>query len=461
MLSPQPEPVRARGPADERPLPLSTAIVYGLPTFGMGYMLLTLLIYFLKFSTDVLLLAPALMAVLFGLSRIWDAISDPLVGYLSDRTRSRWGRRRPWLLLSSLPIAGFYWMLWSPPAGLGSLGLTLWMTVAVFGFFTAATVFFVPHQALGAELSIHHHDRTRIFGMRYLGAGLGTAGAMIAVSVLGESSDPRATAFRLATLAGLTTAGLILFAASRLPERREHLGRGATSPYAAFSDVWRNPHARRLLFVVLIQSLGFVTLAPMAPYYVEYVIGSSGLLLRFFAFYFVPALVLIPVWIALSRRFGKRNVWVFAMSTSAVGYGSLFFLGEGDGFWLCAAAVVIGVGTGCGQIMGPSVHADVIDYDEYRTEQRKEGAYSATWSFILKAAGGIGFMLGGVALELSGYQPNVAQSETTKFALRAMMSIFPCACASLAALSLLRFRLTEAEHSRIRLELDRRSRTGA
>ena len=120
---------------------------------------------------------------------------------------------------------------------------------------------------------------------------------------------------------------------------------------------------------------------------------------------------------------------------------------------------VVGVGSGCGQIMGPSVHADVIDYDEYRTEQRKEGAYSATWSFILKAAGGIGLMLGGVALDISGYEPNVEQSETTKLALRTMMSLFPCACVSLAAVSLLRFRLTEAEHTRIRLVLDRRQAT--
>jgi len=457
MSRAQPVPTHAPSPDQEKRLPLGTAVVFGLPTLGTSFMLLLLMIYFLKFSTDVLLLAPAVMATLFGLSRIWDAVSDPLIGYVSDRTRSRWGRRRPWMLLSALPIACFFWMLWSPPSGLGSLGLTFWMGVGVFGFFTSVTAFYVPHQALGAELSIRYHDRTRIFGLRYLGVGLGMACAMGAVGLLDEASDPRATAFAIAGIAGLTTALLILFAASRLSERPEHLGRGATSPFAAFADVGNNPHARRLLFVLLIQSLGFAMLAPMAPYYVEYVIGASGLLVRFFVFYFVPAMVLIPLWIFLSRRFGKRNVWVFALCLTALGSGSLFFLGEGDGAWLCLAAVVMGAGTGCGQIMGPSANADVIDYDEYRTGQRKEGAYSAVWSFISKAAGGIGFMVGGFALELSGYAPNVEQSQTTKLALRAMMAVLPFTCALLAALSLMRFRLTEAEHTRIRLELDRRN----
>jgi GPH family glycoside/pentoside/hexuronide:cation symporter len=102
------------------------------------------------------------------------------------------------------------------------------------------------------------------------------------------------------------------------------------------------------------------------------------------------------------------------------------------------------------------VQADVIDYDELRTGQRKEGAYFAAWSFTFKAAGGLGVMLAGLMLELSGFEPNVVQNETTKLALRTMFGLFPCTCYLIGALAFWRFRLTESEHSRIRLALDRR-----
>ena len=456
MTIARPAPTAGAQPAEPDRLPLATTVLYGLPTLGMGCMVLILMLFFLKYTTDVLLIAPATMGLIFGLSRIWDAISDPLVGYWSDRTRSRWGRRRPWLLLSSLPIALLFLMLWSPPARLEGFGLTLWMAVAVFGFFSASTLFFIPHHALGAELSNQHHDRTRVFGVRHLFFGIGTAAAVLGIAVLNQAPDPRATALRLAAPVGLVTAALIILAVSRLRERPENWGRGATSPFAAFADVWANPHARRLLFVFLISSLGGASLAVLAPFAVEYVIEAPGLLPYFFGFYFVPAYLLVPVWLPLSRRFGKKNLWLFAMVLSALGYGSLSLLGPGDGAWMSAIAVVIGIGGGCGQMMGPSVQADVIDYDELRTGQRKEGAYFAAWSFTFKAAGGMGFMLAGLMLELSGFEPNAVQSETTKLALRAMFGLLPCACYLIGALVFWRFRLTEREHSRIRLELDRR-----
>ncbi|MCH6560967.1 MAG: MFS transporter [Myxococcales bacterium] len=456
MTLSQPAPGARPQPADAERLPLTTVIVYGLPTLGMGCMVLILMLFFLKYTTDVLLIAPASMGLIFGLSRIWDAISDPLVGYWSDRTRSRWGRRRPWMLLSSLPIALLFLMLWSPPAQLEGFGLTLWIAVAVFGFFTATTIFFIPHQALGAELSNQHHDRTRIFGVRHLFFGIGTLAAVLGIALLNQAPDPRATALRLAAPVSLVTAALIIAAVSQLRERPENWGRGATSPFAAAADVWANPHARRLLFVFLISSLGGASLAVLAPFVVEYVLEAPGLLPYFFGFYFVPAYLLVPVWLPLSRRFGKKNLWLFAMVVSALGYGSLSLLGPGDGAWMSALAVVIGIGGGCGQMLGPSVQADVIDYDELRTGQRKEGAYFAAWSFTFKAASGLGFMLAGLMLELSGFEPNAVQNETTKLALRMLFGLFPCVCYLIGALAFSRFRLTESEHSRIRLALDRR-----
>jgi Na+/melibiose symporter-like transporter len=120
----------------------SVISAYGAPGVGAGYMYLLIGLYIMKFSTDVLLIAPAVMGTIFGISRVWDAVSDPLVGYMSDRTRHPLGRRRLWLLLSIVPISGTFIMVFSPPASLHGTELIAWMAVGVIGFYSAATIFY-------------------------------------------------------------------------------------------------------------------------------------------------------------------------------------------------------------------------------------------------------------------------------------------------------------------------------
>lgn len=126
------------------PVPWSTKLAFGAPAVGAGYMYLMLSLYVMKFSTDVLLIAPVVMGAIFSLSRIWDAISDPLAGYLSDRTSGLLGRRRTWILASLIPIALGFYAVFAPPAYLEQEDQNLWMAIAILGFYSAMTLFFVP-----------------------------------------------------------------------------------------------------------------------------------------------------------------------------------------------------------------------------------------------------------------------------------------------------------------------------
>jgi Na+/melibiose symporter-like transporter len=139
---------------------------------------LMLSLYVMKFATDVLLIAPAVMGLIFSVSRIWDAISDPLAGYLSDRTRTSWGRRRIWLAASILPTGFTFYMVFAPPAELSGAALEGWMALAIIGFYSALTILLVPHLALGAELSSDYHERSRLFGMRH---AFFTSGSILAL----------------------------------------------------------------------------------------------------------------------------------------------------------------------------------------------------------------------------------------------------------------------------------------
>ena len=135
-------------------LRLPTLLAYSLPMVAVNYSLVLFLTYITNYAIDVLLVPAAAMGMIFGLGRIWDAVTDPIAGLLSDRTQHRWGRRRPWILASSFPIAIFGVMLWAPPESLSTGALVAWMTVAVSGFTTAMTLFLTPHQALLAGVAL-------------------------------------------------------------------------------------------------------------------------------------------------------------------------------------------------------------------------------------------------------------------------------------------------------------------
>jgi GPH family glycoside/pentoside/hexuronide:cation symporter len=443
--------------AVDAPVPLGTILIYALPGMVLQFTFMLVLVYLMKYATDVLLVPAAVMGVLFGFSRVSDAILDPAAGYLSDRTRSPLGRRRSWMLASSLPIGATFLMLWSPPIDLVGVALAIWMGVAVFAYHVATTIFSVPHEALGAELSTNHHDRTRIFGVKHIVGTLGSLAALGGMEVLRRAEDPRRAAFAIALAMGLAIAATTLLAVVRLRERAEHQGRGASNPWRAFADVWRNPHARLLLFVFGIENFGTAILAVLIAYVMQYVYGLPQYTTMFMLLYFVPAILFVPVWIQLSRRFGKRNLWIFSMAMMTIAFCGMAFVRAGDLWLVCVLGVIAGVGGGCGQVVGPSIQADVIDYDERVTGERKEGIYFAAWAFVRKGAFGIATMVVGLLLGAIGFEPNIEQSDTTKLGLRVLFGIVPGACYLVGTFCFLRFRLDESAHLAIRRELDART----
>ena len=430
---------------------------YVAPTFGLGFMFLLISIYLMKFATDVLGMSAAVMGMILFLGRgIWDSIADPIAGYLSDRTRTRLGRRRPWLLASAIPLGVTFVLLWATPRDASPTMVIVWMSVMVVAFYSASTVLIIPHTALGAELTDSYHDRTRIFGGRHLGWTVGSFAAIAGFVALDRSLDVRTTVFWLAVGAGVVTSVLILWTVWRLRERPEFQGRGPEHPYRAFRDVWRNPHARLLLLVFGIESLGAATIGVLTPYVAQYVVGRADIAPAVIAAYMVASFVFVPVWLPLSRRFGKKALWLASMLLTAVSFGSMFFLSEGALVLMTVLAIAAGTAASCGAMMGPSIQADVIDWDEHATGERKEGAYFAAWNFVFKVATGLTQALTGFVLTFSGYLPNVEQTPTVKVTILALYGLFPMACYLIGSLLFARFTLDEAGYARIRSDLDAR-----
>jgi GPH family glycoside/pentoside/hexuronide:cation symporter len=449
------DPVRATSEADRvRP---GTLAAYAVPVTGLALFVFYVQSFFLYFATDILLLPPAIIAAIFGVGRIWDAISDPLAGYWSDRTHTRIGRRRPWMFLALVPLAATFLMIWSPPAALQGGALIAWCTVALFGFYTAFTVYSVPHYSLGTELTTDHHERSKVFGahsaMFTIGMLLSFSGAQYVMT----SDTPRAAATEFSI--GITIVGvaLLLLTPSLVRERSEFQGRGGQSPYAALRDVSGNPHARLLFVVRFVESLGSGVLVVLSAYVSRYILKRPDMV-AFIPLFFVGASIAsIPLWVWLSRRFGKSNVWVVGLMMVAVFFGLTFFVGEGDVTLICVLLVFAGMGQGCGGVVGPSILADVIDYDEFQSGERKEGAYSAAWGFAFKLGMGSMIIIAGSALQLSGFVPNAEQTPTAMLVMKGMYAGIPFGVGLVGALLMTRFAFNEAAHAQVRATLESRN----
>jgi GPH family glycoside/pentoside/hexuronide:cation symporter len=217
-----------------------------------------------------------------------------------------------------------------------------------------------------------------------------------------------------------------------------------------------NPHSRILIGVFFLEQLGFAALVALLPYLSDYVLdtpGSTGIYL-FGAI--GAALLSIPVWISLSRRLGKIRIWRFSIVAKSVLFAMAFFLGAGDFVPMLLIATLFGVMNGCGSVVGPSLKADVVDWDEAETGERKEGSYFAAWNFVQKGAGGVAIWAIGVTLATTGFVPNAPQSTDTLLGMRSLASIVPSLLHILALILMLRFSLDESAHSEARQRADRR-----
>ncbi len=451
-------------------VPWPTVLAYGAPAIGAGYMYLLLSLYVMKFATDILLIAPAVMGAIYSLSRMWDAVSDPLIGYISDRTTLKLGRRRTWILISCVPIAAGFYMVFAPPASLTQDQLVLWMGIAVIGFYSAMTVFYVPHLSLGAELSDNYHERSRMFGARHAAYIIGCILSLVSLQYLineeyAEGGDVRALAADLGLVAIAVMVVLVLGSVVFLRERPEFQGRVAAGPFKAFKDVWQNPHARLLLVVTFIEYVGSSAIAALTLYVTHYVVGAPTLAPLIIFAYMLPSSASVPLWVPLSRRYGKIRVWIGGMILTGLSFGAMFLLAFMDSQslrigWIIAMAVLAGLANGCGGTIGPSVQGDVIDWDEHQTGERKEGAYFAAWNFVQKSALGLMLLLTGFVLEFSGFVPNVEQPQSVKLAMVTLYGLFPLVCYAVGAWLFTRFKLDEAAHAEIRADLDARAVAG-
>jgi GPH family glycoside/pentoside/hexuronide:cation symporter len=355
------------------------------------------------------------------------------------------------------------YLLFNPPE-VSTFYSALWFGVCIFALFFFWTLVSVPYESLGPEITFDYHERISLFAMRdgFLIVGtLAAASSPALVEWLFHLSNTpqgeRVKFFWIAVIYAPLVIGFswwCVLAIKELPPK--HVNR----PVGILKGLGKMAHNRPFIILLIaytISAIGNNLPATLILFYVEYVL-QSNLADFFLLLYFVTGIVFLPGWIVISRKIGKKAAWLSSMAINTGAFFGVFFLGPGDAVIYGILVFLSGVGFGATLAIPSAIQADVIDYDEWLTGERREGQYIGLWSISKKLAAAVGVGVGLSILGAAGYTPNVEQSEQVKFVLRTLYALVPSVCNLIAILIAVAYPISSKVHENIRKAIEDRNK---
>lgn len=409
------------------PLSFGQRLGYGIGDGGFNLFFTTAGLYLLYYYTDVLGLSPAAAGWVFAAALIWDAIFDPLMGYLANRTRTRWGRYRPYLLFGSVPLAAS-WALIFLPTGLTGTALLIFALATHMLFRTLYAVVNMPYLALTAEITSDSAERGVLAGFRMAcAASCGLFAAFSTLKLVAAFGGGQPGFLRVALLYGVIACAtfVAVFATTR-----ETVRAGAAAPEPRLGDMLRMLRRNRAFWLVagamLAASLGSTLFGKTLPYAFKYALHREDLIGAALAASTGAVALSIPVWTAVMKRSSKRRMWMAGLLVSLVAQGALWFAPQAPAMWLTLIALA-GFGAGAGYLGFWGAVPDTIEYGEWRSGVRAEGAVFGVVVLVQKAALGLAAAALGELLEAAGYRANQPQTAETLASMKLILLALPFA----------------------------------
>ncbi len=468
-------------PTSER-LPAFTRLAYGSGELGPAMAGSALLFFQMIFLTNVAGLRADLAGSVLLIGKLWVAINDPLIGWLSDRTRTRWGRRLPWMTVSAAPLAIFFWLLWLVPdfiAPGSQIGLFAYYTVVSILFDTFFTGFILPHNTLTSELTQDYDERSRITGVRMAFAIGGTVGGLLiglaVFSLLKDATAARQFSTIALSIAAIATVGCLFCVAGtwRAAMQIRIVEAPATPGSARLLE--RTIAALRIVlsnhpyFIVCgIYIFSWLAMQLTASFLSYYVVNYMGLPFAKFATLVLVvqcvALALLLPASRLSIRWGKKPVYFVGMIIWIFPQLALIFVPPDQFQLVLALAGLAGFGTCVCYLIPNAMLPDTIEYDELHSGLRRGGIFYGFFVFAQKAVLALTTYIVGWALQLSGFVSStgatVAQPQSALDTIRLCVGILPAAAIVVGLVFAWRYPITKEKHAEILRQLAER-RSGA
>ena len=455
-------------------LPLWKKVIFGSGDWSISSFGTLRQIFYAIFLTDVVGLDARLASVAALLGVIWDAINDPLVGMLSDRLKTRWGRRRPFLLWFAIPYGlGFVLLWWAPPWE-SQIALAITVSLAYMLSDTLQTFIFVPLYALTPEITLDYDERTSLTGFRMffnLLASLVTAVAAPAIvdaALASGATQQQGYQIVSALFGGLAVLPLLLifFTVKERERSEEEIELEEKTPLSEIlRTAWKNIPFRFATGIYVFNWITFDLVAIILPFYLTYWIAKGDLLAKaiglplesaVFAFLLGTSVIALPIWVWLAKKWGKRVAYMVGMSFWTVVLMVIFMLQPGQVTLMLVFAVLAGLSISTAHVLPDSIFPDVIEWDELRTGRRQEGIYYGIKNFIRKLTGAVAIFLGLQVLGWFGYQSppegatQFTQPDSALLAMRILIGPVGALMLIGAIVMAWFYPLTRERHARIR-----------
>jgi GPH family glycoside/pentoside/hexuronide:cation symporter len=411
-------------------LNLKTRLGYGIGDIAICLYWSGVGLYLLYFYTDVVGISPSLAGLIYGIGMFWDAITDPFMGYVAERTRTKWGVYRPYLLFGNVPLAlSFVLLFWVPPFE----GTTLFFFLLFANLLhrTCFTLVSVPFSSLTPRITSDSQERTNLTGFRMLGAQTGTnLMALLAFPIIfWVGGENESTGFVvLACIAGLTALAIhaVTFITVKEPSNDQGIERVGGSLTEAAKAIGKNRPFWLVFSATLIVGITTIFFGNNLIYYTKYALNlheHQGTILFTSG---IVAFLSIPIWWIISNNIGKKLTWLTSSSITLIAL-MVFYLYEIETLIeLLFLVAFIGFGSGAGGILFWSMLPDTIEYGEVHTGVRSESSLYGFMTFAQKGSIAFAIIILGIVLDFIGFQANEIQSESTIDNMKAIMTLIPC-----------------------------------
>ena len=410
-------------------LTLKTRLGYGIGDIAICLYWSGVGLYLLYFYTDVVGISPSLAGLIYGIGMLWDAVTDPFMGYVAERTRTKWGVYRPYLLFGNMPLAlSFVLLFWVPPFEGATLFSFLLLTNLLHR--TCFTIVSVPFSSLTPRITSDSQERTNLTGFRMLGAQTGTnLMALLAFPIIfwvgGE--DESSGFLVLGAIAGITALAIhaVTFMTVKEPENDLGIERVGGSLAEAAQAVAKNGPFWLVFSATLIVGITTIFFGNNLIYYTKYALNLHEYQGTILFTSGIIAFLSIPIWWVISNRIGKKLTWLISSSITLIALVSFYVYPISQLNELLVLVGFIGFGSGAGGILFWSMLPDTIEYGEVHTGVRSESSLYGFMTFAQKGSIAFAIIILGLVLDAIGFQANEIQTESTIADMKAIMTLIP------------------------------------
>jgi GPH family glycoside/pentoside/hexuronide:cation symporter len=445
-------------------LTFGTKLKYGLADLGFALITSAIQFFLLFYYTDVAGINPALAGSALMVGKLtWDAINDPLFGYWSDRTRSRFGRRRIFMLIGAVPLGIAAWIMFSLPKGLTGAAAFLAVLLSFWLVDTFHTMTTVPYYALTPELTRDYNERASLTSVRMvysvIGYILGAAMTTILAGIFqGKGMNMQQAWSATGAIFGVVAITVTLITTFSIKERPELAGEPSKlPPINAILTSFKNKPFIILMIAFILSSFSFTVLTALVAYFITYQLNMGDQV----SFVLLVMLVMIGIFIIptkiISDKINKGPTYALGLFIASVAVMTGFFFPHGPTPLIYVVAAVAGMGFSAQWVCPWSMLPDVVEYDEKMTGERREGIYYGLWAFLTKFTGALGIAVSGWALGLFGYIPNVEQTAHALFGIRLFFAIVPAVVILISLPFLIWYPITRKNHAELVRELAERA----